>query len=160
MKGREIPVTLEWYESALAADVGNRRQCEALKRKIRDKYGFEGDGFQVHIHGAAGELAFAKAATTYWGGSVNTYKAADVGPIHIRTRSGHGGREDLIVRRHDPDDAIFVLVVGEIPSFSVVGWIKGSDAKQEKWKKCYGGRPPAFFVPRGQLRAFPIRGGQ
>lgn len=157
MIGREVRVCLEPYEVDLAAHVGIRRQIEALKANRPDKHGYQGDGWSIHIHGAGGEMAFAKAAGLYWDGSVNTFKAPDLpGRIQVRTRSGVGGREDLIVRAGDNDDDIFVLVVGMLPEFKVAGWITGFRAKSKDWVQTYGGRPSAYFVPRSALWDFPI----
>lgn len=160
MIGREICVRLESHEVALAAQVGIRRQLEALARNLPDKHGYQGDGWSIHIHGAGGELAFAKAAGMYWNGSVNTFKAPDLaGNIQVRTRSGVGGREDLIVRPGDASSDVFVLVVGQVPEFVVAGWCYGSQAKQKRFAQNYGDRPSAYFVPRKQLIAFPIEPG-
>lgn len=156
MTGREIPVTLTWYEMRLAAGVGLERQLSAMRDGRPDRHGFTGDGWSIHVHGAGGELAFAKAAGVYWAGHVDVFSVPDVGTVHVRTRSGDGGREDLIVRSEDPEDCAYVLVVGHIPTFSVVGWIDGRSARRPEWVKNYGGRPPAWFVPRAETRSFPI----
>ena len=147
-------VTLEWFEVLLAATVGVRRQLEALRSGRPDCHGFDGaTGWQVHIEGACGEMAFAKATGRYWSGSINTFKAGgDVGNIQVRTRSRDD--YDLIVRDDDRDEDIFVLVIGKAPTFRVVGWIQGAEAKRPSWRHVYGARPPAFFVPQAAL--FPI----
>jgi hypothetical protein len=45
------------------------------------------------------------------------------------------------------------LVVGRIPTFRIVGWIPGKDAKQEKyWRTDIANREPAWFVPQANLR--------
>lgn len=149
-----IEVTLTWSEMSQAANVGVRRQIEALRAEKKDSYGFDGNtGWQIHIEGALGELAFCKAIDRYWGGTINTYKiGGDVGSnIQIRTRSKLD--YDLIVRNSDRDDDIFVLVTGQAPRYNVVGWITGKEAKRNEWRRTYGGRPPAFFVPQKELRA-------
>lgn len=144
-------VTLEWFEVMLAATVGVRRQLEALRRGRPDCHGFDGaTGWQVHIEGACGEMAFAKATGRYWSGSVNTFKiGGDVGAIQVRTRS----REDydLIVRDDDRDEDIFVLVIGQAPTYRVVGWIRGMDGKRACWRQRYGNRPVAYFIPQHAL---------
>jgi hypothetical protein len=140
-------VRLTWPEVSIGAVIGLFRHIEALKRQRPDAYGrSEADGWSDHIEGACGELAFAKAAHRYWTPTVNTFKTGgDVGIVQVRTRS----RQDyqLLVRDDDADDAPFVLVRGRAPCYWVVGWIPGNEAKRTEWRKAYGGRPPAYFVP-------------
>ena len=90
-----IEVTLEYYEVAQAAHVGQLRNLSAMSRGYETK--MPGREWQAHIEGACGEIAVAKAAGKYWGGSINTFK--DGGDIastgwEVRTRSSHD--HDLI----------------------------------------------------------------
>lgn len=145
-----IKVSLENYEVLNAANIGCRRQIGAIFSGREDTFGFEGDGWGIHIEGACGEAAFAKGLNLYWSGSVNTFKqGGDVGSLQVRTRS----REDydLIVRSKDRDDDIFVLVTGQVPTYTIRGWIRGIDAKQSKYLKGHGGRTPAYFVLQKDL---------
>jgi hypothetical protein len=157
VRGRDLAVTLDWYELQLAAAVGMSRQIESMRRGLSDAYGLKDEpGWNLHVEGAAGELAFAKAASRYWGGSCNTFKAPDLdGKIQIRTRSG-GVRNSLIVRPGDKNDELFVLVIGRAPEFVVSGWMLGSAAKQPEYLQQYGGRPAAYFVPQDKLWPFPL----
>lgn len=153
---RDIEVTLEAHELVLASQVGAMRQAEAILAGLGDRHGFRGgtaEGWKVHIEGTAGEMAAAKALGLYWSGSVNTFKSGgDVGFLQVRTRSDRSW--DLIVRDGDRDGDAFLLVVGTIPSFRVVGWTLGRDAKQARHRKEHGGRPAAYFVPQAELRPF------
>lgn len=145
-----MKIVLTIGELHLAAQIGCLRQIESLQRNLPDKHGFDGAGWNIHIEGAAGEIAAARALDMYWGGTVNTFKSiGDVGKLEIRTTSKKNNR--LIVRNPDNDDAVFVLVVGRSPTFEVVGWMLGKEAKQQKYISAPGGRPPAYFVPRSDL---------
>ncbi len=147
-----IDITLTVGELHMAAQIGCLRQIESLVKKLPDRHGFDGtDGWSIHIEGAAGEIAVSKALNVYWGGSVNTFRtAADIGTkLEVRTRSNYD--YDLIVRDNDKALSVYILVVGKIPTFRVVGWIRGSDAKNEAWLKTYGNRPAAYFVPQSCL---------
>jgi len=144
-------IRLAWYEVFMAATVGIKRQVEALKEQRPDRHGFKGLGWDVHVEGAVGELAAAKAMNRFWSGSINTFKdGGDVGTIQVRTRSKE--HYELIVRQDDADEDCFVLVVGTAPNYDVKGWILGRDAKQEQWSQTHGNRPAAFFVPQLELR--------
>ena len=146
-----IEVTLEYYEVAQAAHVGRLRNLSAMSRGYETK--MPGREWQAHIEGACGEIAVAKAAGKYWGGSINTFK--DGGDIastgwEVRTRSSHD--HDLIIRDNDPDGRVFILVTGLSPTFRIHGWIKSEDAKREEWRKDFGGHGPAYFVPKKLLK--------
>lgn len=156
MRGKNLAVGLEPYEVAQAAAAGVARQVDSIRRGLRDKFGMKKESpWHIHIEGACGELAYAKAANRFWGGSVGTFKAPDLaGRIQIRTRSDVN--YDLIVRDADNDDDIFVLVVGQAPIYTVVGWITGKDAKQARYLQSHGGRSSAYFVPQADLWEFPI----
>lgn len=155
-----VSITLTWYELFLASQIGIRRQVAALQKKLPDKYGAKPDhGWQIHVEGAAGEMAAAKALGMYWSGSVNTFKVGgDVGSVQVRTRSRSD--YDLIVRADDRDGDVFVLVVGASPSFDVVGWILGRDAKRSEWLRTHGGRPSAYFVPQEALSNIELLANQ
>ncbi len=148
-----MKVTLTWHEVALASQVGMRRHAEALSKGLPDAYGrTSDDGWSVHIEGACGELAVAKAMNVFWSPTVNTFKAGgDVGAWQVRTRSR--ADYELLVRDSDKDSAPYILVRGKAPNFEVAGWILGADAKQPQWKQTHGGRAPAYFVPDGALKA-------
>lgn len=143
-------VRLEWFEESRAALVGVSRNVEAMRKGCVNRLPI-GDEWNAHILGALGECAFAKATGRYWSGSVNTFKSGgDVGKaIQIRTRSKH--EYDLIVRRDDGDDDLFVLVTGGPHEFRVHGWIRGCDAKSDEWRADHGNHGEAFFVPKERL---------
>lgn len=146
-------ITLTEKEYLFASKIGKTRQKESEKRKLSDKYGFKGKGEDIHIIGAAGELAAAKALNLPWKPGINTFKkisdlAKDI-EIRTRTKSDY----DLIVRRDDSNNRKYILVYQQDKlNYEVVGWISGMDAKQEKWLKRYGGRTPAFFIPKEELK--------
>ena len=143
-------VRLSWHESAMASDVGRLRQLAAIKAGLMDRHGYAGNGWAEHIEGAMGELVVAKVLDIYWDGSVNTFSRSDLPGIEVRTRSK--GDYELIVRPHDSDESVFVLVTGKCPIYVVRGWIKGRDAKRPEWLKEHGSRPPAHFVPQEALK--------
>lgn len=145
-----MKINLTIGELHLGAQIGCLRQIESLARGLPDKHGFSGPGWNNHIEGALGEIVVAKALGIYWGGTVNTFKnIPDVGKLEVRTRSKND--YDLIVRENDDSNSIYVLVTGQAPEFYLVGWIKGHDAKVQKFVQTYGGRPPAYFVPHNAL---------
>lgn len=153
-----IEVTLTPAELQHAAHIGAMRHIEALMEGRPSKYAAKRAKYPwgLHIEGACGELAAAKALDLHWTGPVNNFKEADIGDrIQVRTRSKH--THDLIVRWSDNDEHWFVLVTGTAPSFRVHGAILGRTAKCKKWLRDYGGHGPAFFVPKEVLRPIDAR---
>lgn len=140
------------------------RNAEAVRQGKADRHGLASDkmnGLNIHVYGAAGEIAAAIALDLGYTPTVNTFKkGGDLGTfrvdglavsIQVRTRSQ--SHYELIVRGDDRNDDVFVLVTGEkdSPQFRVVGWIVGRDAKKSVWRQTYGNRPGAYFVPHRAL---------
>lgn len=148
-------VELTDYELRLGAAVGVERQLEALRLGRQHRHGFAGEGWDIHIEGALAELAFAKARAVFWDAVVRRPEDldGDVGSAQIRSTKRPSGC--LIVHKDDPDSAAFVLITQENPrTYSFRGWLRGRDAKQQRWWRTDTGRP-AFFVPQGYLRPMP-----
>lgn len=148
-----MEIVLTPSELQVAASVGVARHVQALREGRPDRHGARADdGWSLHIEGAAGEMAAARAMGRYWDAPVGTFKhGGDVGAIQVRTRSQH--LYELIVRRDDRSEDTFVLVTGRAPRYRVHGWITGADAKRPEWLQAHGGRPPAYFVPHNALRS-------
>lgn len=151
-----VEVSLSPVEMQHAAMVGALRQIESIRLRLRDQFGADPDNaWSIHIEGAAGEMAAAKALGRYWTMPVNTFKdGGDVGPLQIRTRPRH--YNELIVRPGDRDTDTFILVTGRAPQFRVHGYITGGQAKRRCWLHDYGGRPPAYFVPQSALHPLEL----
>lgn len=136
----------------MAASVGLRRQLAAVRAQRQDRHGLNPeDGWRVHIEGACGELAAAKFLGRYWDGSVDTFKSLpDLGGVEIRTRSRH--HYDLLIRKDDDPDRVYIHVTGRCPSFWIRGWIRGKDGRRKEWLNNHGNRDWAWFVPTTALR--------
>jgi len=145
-----LTVKLNAHEIGAGARVGVARHWEAVRKGRTDRHGFSGDGWGVHIEGALGEIAAAKALNVYWDGSVNTFKADDLTGIQVRTRSKPD--YELIIRPEDSEESVWVLVTGKYGTYTVRGWIRGKDAKRQEWLANHGNRPPAYFVPTDALK--------
>jgi hypothetical protein len=143
-------VQLDFPEIEVAVTGGIRRRLRSMQRGLRDSAGFRGDKWEIDIEGAAAEYAAAKGLGVYWSPKVDTFKAGDLGPVQIRL--GLEDRYSLIIRPNDHDDDPFLLVVGRIPAFRLVGWVYGRDGKQDLYWKAPNGRPGAWFLPQSALR--------
>lgn len=149
----------EWVDLSLsemlnACVVGGLRHYQSTEKGLLCKHGFDASKnspLAIHVDGACGEIAVAKLRGRYFGGLVNSFKAADLGDnVQVRTRSSHD--YDLIVRSNDNPEHIYVLVTGAAPRLCVRGWLYGHEAQQDSFLRAYGGREAAYFVPAQSLR--------
>jgi len=142
-------VKLTQYEADMAAQVGLRRHIESIYKGRYDHLNNGSTGWNEDIEGAAAELAVAKLYGVYWDGSVNTFKKSDIS-FKVQVRSTHLREGKLIVRDKDPDNDVYVLVTGQIPTFKVQGGMAGHQAKQKEYLFNPPGvrqSKPAYFVP-------------
>jgi hypothetical protein len=66
-------------------------------------------------------------------------------------RTDVDGHEHLIVRKKDPSDWAYCLVLaGAYAGYRLCGWLWGHEAKQPRFKKVAPNGGPAFFVPHDQ----------
>ena len=157
MGAKDAVVTLTDAEVALSQKIGRQRNDEddaAGLSKGGAFLGFDGSGYEQHILGVAGEIAFARFIGVDYVPS--PMKAVDVGEYEVRTASRDGYR--LIIRPRDADDKKFVSVVrcGE-RSYRVQGWITAGEAKgvgDRKNPQKGASAGPAWFVPTHKLHSF------
>ena len=122
-----IKVTLTPDEIHLAAIAGVSRRVDSMKSGISNQRQSDTSDWAIDIEGACAELAVAKEMGIFWFGHVRSFKNADVGSLHVRSTVHHDGH--LIVREKDPDDAVFVLVTCDCPTYTIVGGISGAKAR-------------------------------
>jgi len=130
------------------------RQNDNVKKGKKDADGFRGDPLRLHFIGLLGECA----AHTVLGGDWNDFtdseierKKGDVGKYEVRTTEYSSG--GLLIKPRDVDDRIYVCVrrVNKKEyKFEIAGWMKGKEAKQERFWKAYV-RKPCYIVPAYKL---------
>ena len=136
-------------------DEGMRRQAVNEAKGLRGRNGgasFGGKALDIHLLGAAGEMAVA----SYLGMKHELYKETeakkgsdDLPGVDIKTRSK--ASYDLIVQKNEDPKKKFVLVTIENQQTLLHGWCYGKDAMQEKfWADPARGRP-TFFMPKENL---------
>ncbi len=149
----ENQVTLTSIEMLLAGIIGLFRRISSIKRNCKSKYDPKEKNWATEIEAVMAEMAFAKYADLYWDASVCRFRGqgADVGPYQVR----HAKEEykNLIIRAKDSDEDPFVLVLGVAPTYRIIGWLEqAKDGKIEHFLKSPHGIPPAFFVPKENLK--------
>lgn len=143
-------------ERQMAMEEGMRRQRvnEAKGLRGRNRGPRFGDkALQVHLLGAAGEMAVA----SYLGMKEYLYQekearrgSDDLPGIDVKTRSK--SCYDLIVQKHENPSKKFVLVTIENQQTLLHGWCYGHEAMDTQyWADPARGRP-AYFVPQSVLR--------
>lgn len=145
-----IEVKLTNFEIFMAGTVGLRRRINSIGSVETNKVKNKDFGWHIDIESSCAELAAAKALDLYWNGSVNTFKLPDLSKLQIRYTNRKNGR--LIIREGDKDSEVFLLVTGETPNYTIVGFIKGCDAKKDEWKDDPNNAMEAWFVPQSALK--------
>lgn len=143
---------LDLYEIRVAAQVGLQRQLEDIHRDKRSYSGERKEGaWSRHIEGALSECALAKALNVYW--NKRSYPLPDVGDVDCRSTSVESGH--LQIKKDDPDDRKFYLLIGINGKYRIAGWIYAKDAKKpEYWGSKGEGRKPCYWVPQDKLIPF------
>jgi len=156
-----MKVTLSWFEVFQGVQSGGMRRIEAMKHTRQPIYGEPNlDLWGLDIEAALAEIAVAKAYDLYWEGVARAPSQLRGDVSNLQVRSTY--REDgcLILHEDDPDDALFVLVTGRAPTYTIRGWMKAAEGKSPKWWREGDGRP-AFFVPQTALnRSSPVGEGR
>lgn len=147
-----MEVTLTPEEMLQASVTGARRRILALEQGRKDRYGWGNmDYWGIDIEGCLAELAAAKAMGLYWGGISDS--ARDEGDINgIEVRSTKYKKGSLILHPDDPDERVFILVVGAAPEYNVAGWIRAKHGKKDKWWQERQKGRPCYFVPQDALK--------
>ncbi len=146
-----MEVVLSEQELLQAAMAGVARQIESVSAGRADQYGAgKAFGWQMHVEGAAGELAVAKALNLDWTLGVGVFGGPDVGNLQVRTTHRDDGR--LYLHPRDRPDMRYVLVTGLNGRYELRGWIYGWMGKLKKyWTEPQPGRP-CYAVPQEDLR--------
>lgn len=151
-----LNVTLSEEEFRYCRDEAARRKKSGDTRKLNHASTYQRtdeERIAQEVGGCCAEYAVRKLLGAELVLPFDTFhKIPDILPDwEIRHTRHQNGR--LIVRSNDDDDRRYVLVTGDPPELEVRGWLRGHEAKQEKfrwnpWKyrSCWG-------VPQDELRS-------
>jgi len=156
-------IELFWYEHLTAAVIGVFRTVESQRRGTavdkpfaadrRKRVGLE----QNDINAVGAEMAVARFLNKYPRLGVNTSKDPDVGhAIEVRWTEDH---HHLLLRPKDREDRVYVMVRGAMPSYEIIGWISGEDAKQPQYWKNPNNEGWCYLVPETALQPLSIATG-
>lgn len=141
---------LDSAEAFHAGMAGFMRYFRAASERLHQPLG-DAVAWGSHIEGAIAEALVAKATQQYWPGATKSFQQyRDVGPYEVRQTKYKNGC--LLLHPTDPDDAKFVLVVGNFPDMEIVGWIWGKTGKHpDYWTE---EQRPCYRVPQTALEPY------
>ena len=152
-----ITIELSADEILAACVVAAQRKITSDKRRLdghdsrRAEHYLEQRTWDQEIESSMAEIAVARWRNRYWMGShFNGHDSGtDAGGSQVRWTQHSSGH--LIVYEEDDAEKPFVFVTGRSPRMTIVGWIYGHEAKQDKyWRedvKC-----PSWWIPQNDLR--------
>ena len=155
-----IKVELDEYQRLIAEQYGIARAKNFIPHfegKTNTNYAQRnyGGDFEEFINrqilGVAAEIVVADYfGLTNFTPLNNVYKTkADVG-TNVEVKYTHLMTGNLLVRKNDRDNDYCVLVIGDMDTFYIVGWIQVKDAKTEDNAKHH--LPGCYLVPHAQLK--------
>jgi hypothetical protein len=147
-----MEIKLNPAQILMATHIGLMRQTMNTRDGKKHAAGLtDARDWQIHCEGCLGEFAVAVFLDAHWCGSVGNYEAPDVSDC-VEVRTTDSMQKELVIRRKDKDDRIFVSVVGKNGTYTIRGWIYCWEAKKRKdWFKTFDHRPKAYFVPTESL---------
>jgi hypothetical protein len=153
---RRMTGTLKPEQVAFATQIGKARH----RARGSAIYAVELD-----VKNACAEHAVSVAFNRKWNGEfegLSKWKVwknldRDVTGLEVKTTSFVLG--NLVVEESDADDHVFVLVIDrDSPTFAVVGWLLGADAKKSEYWNTDNSLMPSFHVPQSALKpAYGLR---
>jgi hypothetical protein len=149
------PVVLQRSDWESAMVVGAARHLPNVVLGRSNPLHREGDfgrGLLHHVNGAGGEIAagIALGIRPILSTDFSERGLGDLeGGHEVRTRPEP--HLDLGIREGDDDCRRWILVLGRLPRYWVIGWIFGRDAKKPGWLRKNNGFAPTYYVPHGSL---------
>ena len=149
-----VKITLTLHEYFIAASAGMMRMhvSSAAGRNCntgnvsRPPLTRTGD----EIRSMCAEYAWAKASGTFFDGGVNKFMSEpDTNGVEHKTLRDRNGR--MPIRPTDKQERVFVCSFTDGQTVTFLGWIRGTD-KRDEWKSNPGNARPAWFVPQSALR--------
>jgi hypothetical protein len=136
-------------EVEVATVIGTYREKLSSERGYRDNSRIEKDeSLAQNIDAAGAELAASKLTNCRWNMTTGDNLAEpDLWP-HVEVRHTTHDAGGLIVRAKDKPGRLFVLVVGTLPRYCVVGWKRIDEARcdgyrwNDVWKVPQSGLTP------------------
>lgn len=155
-----IRYTLSQDEVDIVTNIAKHRNDNSTKNRTSMKLGDQGD-LEANIAGVAGEFVMCKHLNVFF--DVRTDFGLESLPSHdLVTRKGKTVDVKTTARMYNQFFIragkkqyadVFMFVVGEIPTFDLVGWITKDDAIQDRRLGDYG-KGESYVIPINLLKSF------
>jgi hypothetical protein len=151
-------VNLSYSEIRRAELIGMMRNNSNIINKRPHINNQTNYSYDRHIQGAASEMALAKKLGIFYYADIDDFPIADLSirGFNIQVRSTTNPKYCLTM--YDNKDRMkknqfFFLLIGEIPTFKIMGWMQGIDGMTQKyWKE--NRDHSAYFIPQKDLEPY------
>jgi len=155
-----MKVTLNHTETLLAAHVARQRHRANRGAGVRDRQMGLDDKQFIDLNGVGGELAACKA--------LGVYPDLEIGPrsggfdlitrrgykADVKTTTRRDGRLLAFLDKKPEDSDIYILVVGEMPEYEIVGWCWAKELLKPE-NVINLGHGDTYGLGQDHLRVFP-----
>jgi len=140
-----VKVSLNEGEAAIATIASVMRYCVNRAAGVKDKKGGPQSNYYTDLHGFGAELAFGKHRNLYpdlgtsprSGGS--DFINANGEEIDIKCTQYKTGKLIVNEKKKKSSTKYFVLMIGEVPDFEIIGYATSDEIfKDENKKELYG----------------------
>lgn len=153
-------VELKWYEIIQGAMTGVLREVESLRNNVKWGHNYNGNQYQKWgqtISGALCEMALAKKFSNYFTHSVNNYFGKDIiingKPVQIKSQLITKDEKYLTIRPNYKDEDYYFLVIDDMPTFYICGYIQAKDCqKLGNWTDKGYNRPYFWEITLDKLK--------
>ena len=151
-------VVLNSNEQKIAVLIAEQRYKTNREKGIKNRKAGSQSTYQTEVEGVGGELAFGKAFNLYPDFSTTRgdydLKIADT-TIDVKTTHYFTGRLIVPTTKNISDCDVYVLVVGEIPNYTIVGWLQSQHIINDEHRGNVG-TGPVYLAEQTELQGFPI----
>ena len=144
-------IELQWNDFITCHSIASMNELYKHTRGVGHHWSVKkADESANYILGAVGEYAVAKYLGKFYDGNVGNLEAVDVGgEYEVKTTPVPTGH--LIIKPEAKEAKPFVLAVVEDMTVRLPGWMKGTDIKQEQYKRADQYGRVLYWVPQSDL---------
>ena len=151
-------VVLNSNEQKIAVLIAEQRYKTNREMGIKNRKAGSQSTYQTEVEGVGGELAFGKAFNLYPDFSTTRgdydLKIVDT-TIDVKTTHYFTGRLIVPTTKKISDCDVYVLVVGEMPNYTIVGWLQSQHIINDEHRGNVG-TGPVYLAEQTELQGFPI----
>ncbi len=151
-------VVLNSNEQKIAVLMGEQRYKTNREMGIKNRKAGPQSVHQTEVEGVGGELAFGKAFNLYPDLSTSPgdydFKMVDT-TIDVKTTPYFSGRLVVPTYKKISDCDVYVLVVGEMPNYTIVGWLQSQHIINDEHLGDLG-TGTVYLAEQTELQGFPI----